>query len=42
MREGKSGNHTWRAVKDYNIIDFGRAENNKLESFQKKIKEIYE
>ncbi|CAG8738028.1 8585_t:CDS:2, partial [Ambispora leptoticha] len=29
-----------KAVKDYNIIDFGQAENNKLHAFKKKIQEI--
>jgi len=42
MREKKSGNHSWRAVRNYNIIDFGQTENNKLDNFQKKIQEIYQ
>jgi len=42
MREKKSGNHSWRAVRNYNIIDFGQAENNKPDSLQKKIQEIYQ
>jgi len=42
MRERKSGNHSWRAVRNYNIIDFGKAENNKSDSLQKKIQEIYQ
>jgi len=29
-------------VENYNIIDFGQAESNKPDSFQKKIKEIYQ
>lgn len=40
MRETKSGNHSLKAVKDYNIIDFGQEENNKLDTFKKKIQEI--
>ncbi|CAG8754387.1 7930_t:CDS:2, partial [Ambispora leptoticha] len=40
MREKKSGNNSRKAVKDYNIIDFGQAENNKLDTFKKKIQEI--
>jgi hypothetical protein len=42
MREKKSGNHSWRAVRNYNIIDFGKEENNKSDSLQKKIQEIYQ
>ena len=42
MRERKSGNHSWQAVRNYNIIDFGQTENNKPDNFQKKIQEIYQ
>lgn len=39
-RERKSGNRGERVVENYNIIDFGKRENNKAEAFKKKIQEI--
>src|ERR1044072_7766792 len=42
QREKKSGNHSWRSVESYNIIDFGQEKNNKIGSFKKKLEEICE
>jgi len=41
MRERKSGNDNLKAVENYNIIDFGKSENDKPENLKKKIQEIY-
>jgi len=40
MREKKFSKESLRSVESYNIIDFGQTENNKPDSFQKKIEEI--
>jgi hypothetical protein len=39
-REKTLGKNKSQAVENYNIIDFGQDENNKLESFQKKLEDI--
>jgi len=40
MREKKIGEDKLQAVEDYNVIDFGQTKYDKLDSLQKKIKEI--